>query len=171
MGGGYFCSFLLKFYGLNIPLFLDSTMAMLIFYHTGRVFHEKKYNEANIHIGIIITVLIIYGIMVYWIMPEVNIKDNQFPIYLILMAMIPITALFYLCKIIDSRFLIRCGTASIVIMGLHHPIYDVVMFPLMNRLPLPTYVEPYIMVALLLPILLFVEKLIMKLSPWIMGKF
>lgn len=109
--------------------------------------------------------------MVYWIMPEVNIKDNQFPIYLILMAMIPITALFYLCKIIDSRFLIRCGTASIVIMGLHHPIYDVVMFPLMNRLPLPTYVEPYIMVALLLPILLFVEKLIMKLSPWIMGKF
>lgn len=169
--GGYLCSFLLKYFNINIPLFLDSTMAMLLFYHLGRVFHEKKYNEANIHIAVNVLVLIFYVALVYWVKPEVNIKDNQFPIYLILMSMVPVTALFYFFKNIDSRFLIRCGTASLVIMGLHHPIYDVVMFPLMNRLPLPPSVAPYIMVALLLPVLLLVEKLIMKYCPWIMGKF
>lgn len=56
-------------------------------------------------------------------------------------------------------------------MGLHHLIYDVEMFPVMNRLPLPDSVEPYVMVSLLLPVLLFVEKIIIKYSPWIMGKF
>lgn len=146
-------------------------MAMLLFYHIGRLFHEKKYNDANVPIVVTVLVLVVYSAIVYWVMPEVNIKDNQFPIYLILLSMVPITALFYLCKNIDSRFLIRCGTASLVIMGLHHPIYDVVMFPVMNRLPLPDSAEPYIMVALLLPVLLFVEKIIIKYCPWIMGKF
>lgn len=61
--------------------------------------------------------------------------------------------------------------SGLVIMGLHHPIYDVVMFPVMNRLPLPDSVEPYVMVSLLLPILLFVERLLMKYCPWTMGKF
>lgn len=169
--GGYFCSFLLRNHNINIPLFLDSVLSMLLFYHLGRVFHERRYNETDVNTMVLAIMLIAYSALVYWIQPEVNIKDNLFPIYLVVMSMVPIVALFFLCKKINSKFLMRCGAASLVIMGLHHPIYDVALFPLMNRLPLPTSAEPYIMVAILLPILLVVEKLIMKYCPWIMGKF
>ena len=56
-------------------------------------------------------------------------------------------------------------------MGLHHPIYDVVMFPIMNRLPLPYVCEIILMVGLTLLIVLLADKILNKYTPFLLGKF
>ena len=75
-----------------------------------------------------------------------------------------------MCKNIKGSFLAQCGVASLAIMGLHHPLYDVLMFPLMNRMHLPMPVERIIMVGITLVITLAMYRLMSTYTPLLLGK-
>lgn len=169
--GGYFAAFVLNQKGINIPFFVDSAISMLLFYHTGHYCCAKGFMEKRLSSWICIGLLFLYVGFVWQIEPKVNIKDNVFPIYLIFLSMVAIISLYQLCCKIKSSFFAYCGVASLVIMGLHHPIYDLAMFPLMNRLNLSLFVESTIMVTVTLAITLGIYKLMVKYTPYLIGKF
>lgn len=167
--GGYFVAFYLSLHHINIPFFIDSAMAMLLFYHVGYLFKNNKLSEQR-PIWISAVLLIAYAVFVWLVHPYVSVKDNIYPIYLIVLSVIPIYALYQLSCRVRSKFLILCGVESLTIMGLHHPIYDTIMFPLMNRLPLPYVVEIASMVIITLFITLVLNKCIMRYAPFLLGK-
>lgn len=90
----------------------------------------KSYNQYGKY-----GVFVAYILFVWMVVPLVNIKENLYPIYLPVLSIIPIWALYQMCCRINSIFISHCGVVSLSIMGLHHPIYDVVMAPIFNRLP------------------------------------
>lgn len=169
--GVYFLSFVLKYCNINIPFFIDSALTMLLFFHLGRVFHEQEWCKKQQPIWISIGLMIAYALFVWVIVPQVNIKENLFPIYLLILSIIPIWALYQICCTINSIFLSHCGVVSLTIMGLHHPIYDVVMAPIFNRVVFPQSIEMVLTVVLTLIIVLIIDKLIMKYVPYLLGKY
>lgn len=169
--GWYFLSFALKCCNINIPFFIDSALAMLLFFHLGRVFHEQEWYKYQQPMWINIGLMIAYVLFVWLVAPLVNIKENQFPIYLLVLSIIPIWVLYQICCTINSPFLSYCGAVSLTIMGLHHPIYDVVMSPIFNRVAFPQSIEIVLMVVLTLIIVLIIDTLIMKYARYFLGKF
>lgn len=144
-------------------------MAMLLFYHIGYLFKNNELSEQR-PIWISAVLLIVYAVFVWLVHPHVSVKDNVYPIYLIVLSIIPIYALYQLSCRVNSKFLILCGVESLTIMGLHHPIYDTIMLPLMNRLPLPYPFEIALMVIITLFITLLLSKYIMRYAPFLLGK-
>lgn len=167
---GYVAAFLLNHFEINVPFFVDSSLAMLLFYHVGYLFKTWNLHDSKQPIWLSIMTLLVYSLFIYFVKPEVNIKENVFPVYLILLSLVPIYALYQLSCRLNNKFLLSCGLASLTIMGFHHPIYDVVMFPLMNRLPLLPEIEMGLMVVLTLMITLIIHKLLLKVSPFLIGK-
>ena len=100
-----------------------------------------------------------------------NIKGNLFPIYLLVLSIIPIWGLYQICCTINSSFLLCCGAVSLTIMGFHHPIYDVIMAPIFNRVAFPQSIKIILTVVLTLIIVLIIDKLINKYAPYLLGKF
>ncbi len=168
--GGYFIAYYLKQYNINIPFFVDSAMAMLIFFHVGYLFKKHSLHEKQ-PIWVSITLLLIYAIFVWSVHPYVNIKDNVFPLYLVALSVVPTYALYQLCCRINSKILILCGIESLSIMGFHHPIYDTIMYPLMSRLSLPLVGKCFFMVLFTLVIVLVLNRIISKYTPFLLGKF
>lgn len=165
----YICSYLMQLNGINLPFFIDSAMSMLLFYHLGVLL--KKTITVKVPIFLPIALLLLYLSIVYFWKPLVNIKYNIFPIYLIILASMPIYSLSQICLRFDSKILVYFGLSSMAIMGLHHPIYDVLMFPLINKTALPQIVEIIMMILFTLIICLFGYKIIMKFFPFLLGKF
>lgn len=168
---GYLLAFILRQLDINIPFFIDSAMAMLLFFHIGKVFHDNELYLKKYPFWLNISLIMLYIIFIWHVAPIVNIKNNQYPIYLFFLSIVPIWALYQISLYLHSSFLIRCGMASLAIMGLHHPIYDVCMFPIMNRLNFPVCIESLLMVTITLSIILPLEKIISKFTPFILGKF
>lgn len=168
--GGYILAFLLNRNGVNIPLFIDTALGMLLFYHCGKYFMKKGLMDIKISIWFCIILILTYLVLILYIRPEVNLKDNIFPIYIIAVAIVPIYALYHLCRYFNCRFLAYCGMASIAILGLHHPLYDVVMFPIVNRIQLPQFIEVITVVGVSLFITLVMYQLMMKYTPFFLGR-
>lgn len=144
---------------------------MLSFYHIGFVFNRYKIYEQRIPVWESCLLLVLYTLIIAEVEPAVNIKENVFPYYLFILSLVPIYALYQLCCKMQSKFLIMCGVSSLTVMGLHHPIFDVIMFPLMSRLSLPHFCESLLMVLITLIIVLFIDKMINKYVPFLLGKF
>lgn len=169
--GGYMMTYCLGHNNINIPFFIDTAFAMLAFYHIGYLFKSKGYQDYRSPIWANVLLLIVYAVFVWYVHPQVNIRVNIFPIYLVILSMVPIYALYQICCHIKSKFLTLCGVASLTIMGLHGPIYDIVMFPLMRRSPLPQSIEIVLTVVVTLGLTLIAHKLLMKYAPVLLGKF
>lgn len=170
LGGGYFAAFFLMQYGINIPFFIDSALAMIIFYHLGHVLMKNGYMNRRKTLWLSFLSLAFYVVVVWYVQPQVNIKYNLFPIYHVLLALVVIFGLYQICCYINSKFLAYCGTASLVIMGIHHPIYDVGIIPVLNKLALPDFIEYIIMVTASLLISLVLYQIMIKYTPQLLGK-
>lgn len=156
---------------IDIPFFIDSSMAMLIFYHLGKCFNKYKIYEKRLSVGISILILLLYSFFIAYVQPSVNIKDNIFPYYLPLLSIAPIISLYQISCRIKSKCLMLCGASSLTIMGLHHPVFDVAMFPIVNRLPLPHACQVVLMVGTTLLMVLLIDKILNKYTPFLLGKF
>ena len=171
MLGGYFFSFILQYNNINFPFFIDSALTMLLFFHIGKIFNSQEYYKKKLPMWGAIGLVIVYALFVWLAAPLVNIKENCFPIYLPVLSIIPIWALYQICCRMKSVFLLHCGVVSLTIMGLHHPIYEVVMAPIFNRIIFPYSIEVMLTVVLTLIIVLIINKIIMKYAPCLLGKF
>lgn len=168
-GGGYLLAFVLQKKGINIPFFIDSALGMLLFYHFGFLFNKKGFANKRIPFWLSMSLLIVYSIFIWLVNPMVDIKENVFPIFLIVLSMVPIYALYQICCTFKSRFLSYCGMASLVIMGMHHPLFDLEL-PLLRMLHLPVFVEIIIVLGFTLFFTLLFYQLIIKYLPFLLGK-
>lgn len=166
---GYVVAYILKLHDMNLPFFLDSAISMLLLYHCGHLFNIYGLIKRKFPLSVSVLVLVFYVVLVWLIEPQVNIKDNLYPIYLFVLSLTPIYALYQICCRIKNGFLAYCGMASLAIMGLHHPICDF-EFPLMNLIHLPLLVERIIMVVITLAITLAIYKFMMVYAPFLLGK-
>lgn len=164
----YSISYTLKRNEINFPFFIDSAMSMLIFYHIGFLF--RRVMHVKISVWYSLGLLLLYTFIVWKYNPHVDIKDNTYPIYIVLLSLMPVYALYQIFFRVHSRFICFLGFASLVIMGLHHPIYDVVMFPLINRLQFPQFIEITIVIILTLILCAISYYLLMRYTPFLLGK-
>ena len=167
MGGEI--GWLLGRYKVEVPFFVDTALSMLIFYHVGVLFRTSEADKRLYGKWLPILLLTMYILFVVIIHPHVNIKNNEFPFYLLMLSIIPTYALYQICCWLHSDLLADLGKYSLIIMGLHHPIYDVVMYPLMSKVHLPYIFVSLLMIVLTLPIILLVRKILLKFAPCLIG--
>lgn len=160
---------------VELPFFIDTAMAMFFFYEIGRIFHAREWNLRQAHWAIPLIVVSLYSVFIHTVLPAVDIKHNDYQIYLPLMALPVIWAFYQLSKIIETEAgpimkntLSHLGRSSLVLFGLHQPLW-IVMFPMASRFPY-TWLQPIFMVLPTIPMLLFTEKIVFRYSPILLGK-
>lgn len=148
---------------------------MFIFYEIGRIFHIKGWYKKHVHYCLPWLVIAVYSAFIHTMLPEVDIKHNEYPLYLPLMSVPLIWALYQLSKIIEmyatSKFrngFSHLGRSSLVLFGLHQPLW-ILLFPLVSHIQF-AWLRPFVMVILTIPILLYVEKMITRYCPILLGK-
>lgn len=128
--GGYFVAYLLRVNDIHVPFFIDTALGVMFFFWLGRVFMQSKWAGLKPNLYFATLVLVLYTILVAYLHPDVNIRDNQYPWYLCLTAPVPVLALYYLSVRLsqfDNRiiqWMKVCGVSSLFLFALHGPIYE-----------------------------------------------
>lgn len=176
----YILGYIIQMSGLNIPFFIDTAFSVVLFYSFGEFFHKKGYDKKVVPwwcgvIGILASMSVCYILH-----PNVELKDNRYPIYLILLSIITIISLYYLCKASVEwnlnrdtyflGFLEKCGISSLAILGFHNPIIWIFGHYL-QIIPAPPIVLLLFLVFITVVVILCIEKIIYKTAPFLLGKF
>lgn len=160
---------------IKLPFFIDSAMAMFFFYEVGRIFHINGWNQRRVHWSVPLVIIGLYSTYIHISLPVVDIKHNDYPFYLPLIACPIIWALYHVSKLIDANAasfikdqLSHFGRSSLVLFGLHQTLW-IVMFPISSHISYK-WMHPFFMVIPTIPILLYTEKIIFNYCPIVLGK-
>lgn len=173
--GGYFVALMLRENGIHLPFFIDSAFGMLFFYTVGYRFIHSKYNQMKCNTYILLLLFCLYLALISFISPKVNVRDNMYPWFLCISALIPIFILFYLSANIFRtelwifKIIRKCGVKSLFIFALHGPILEV-LFPVMNHVNIGSCAQTLILVLTIIPMCIGAERMIMKYTPFLVGK-
>ena len=127
---------------IEIPFFIDTAMASLIYYGVGRWFKETNLFEKKVSWKYAFGVFAIYCLIIVAFHPKVELKSNIYPWYLIFISMGAIYAIYQFSlrfSVKDNsivRFICRCGNASLSLLGLHIPLW-LFVYPVCLALHLP----------------------------------
>lgn len=176
----YCVGFILQRLELNLPFFIDTSLSVLLFYVLGEIFHSKGYDKKMIPwwlgcVGVVLCISV--SILLH---PYVELKLNIYPFYLALLSLIMILSIYYICKsMIEYKngkrlyvfsFLEKAGISSLTILGLHNPIIWIFGHYL-QIIPAPSIVILFIEVLLTITVIIYIEKLIYKYLPFLLGRF
>lgn len=165
--------------GINIPFFIDTAFSAVLFYAIGELFHKKGYDNKIIPwwwgvIGLLMSLSVCYLLH-----PYVELKDNKYPYYLFILSIVIITSLYFICKDLVERnekrksyvlgFLKRCGVSSLSILGFHNPIIWLFGHYL-QIIPAPKIVVLCFLVFITVIAVFYIEKVINKVAPFLLGK-
>ena len=131
--------------------------------------------QMKLGLFLMFVILIVYAIFACYISPDVNVRDNVYPWYICLSATIPILSLYYLSYNISKynnklvKFIELCGQKSLFIFALHGPILEM-LFPVMTHLNIGNFAKTTILLFITIPICLWAERVIMRYSPFLVGK-
>ena len=173
--GGYFVAFILRNNDIHLPFFIDSAFGMLFFYAVGYRFIHSKYHQMRCNTYILLLLLCLYLVLISFISPKVNVRDNMYPWFLCVSALVPIFLLFYLSANIFRadlwifKIIRKSGVKSLFIFALHGPILEV-LFPIMGHINIGNYAQTIILVLIIIPICLWAERMITKYTPFLVGK-
>lgn len=168
---------------INIPLFIDTSLSVVIFYSMGEVFHAKGLDDVRVSWWLILIAFAICIIACWFLRPSVELKDNHYPLYLILISPIMISSLYFLSKGLSRfpdnmavSFLNRAGVGSLCILGFHNQFFWIIGH-FLNRI-LASFTSTFLEVLLVASMVLFtvliilqIEKLIDRFAPFLLGKF
>ena len=176
LAGGYVLSQVLAYQHIRLPFFIDTAFGLTIFYAAGFYYKNSNFADMKVKCYIPFAILLAYIVCMLYISPFVNTRDNDYPWYLCILAMIPIISLYYLSGALSNHtssvlgFMKRCGRSSLFIFALHGPIFEV-MFPLMNKLNAPDIIQTIVLLIVAIPLCQFSERIINKYAPFLIGKF
>jgi fucose 4-O-acetylase-like acetyltransferase len=165
--------------GINIPFFIDTAFSTILFYALGEYFHKKGYDDKTTPwwwgvIGVLVSLSVCYIFN-----PHVELKDNKYPFYLVLLSIVIITSLYFICKaLVDLNekrksyvlgFLEKCGVSSLSILGFHNPI---IWFfgHYLQIISAPKIVVLCFLVFITVIAIFYIEKVINKVAPFLLGK-
>lgn len=159
---------------LVIPLFIDTAISSLIFYHLGHVLYNSKALRQPYNPLISIATLTLLSIIILRLNVHVEMKDNIFPLYMILLALPMIWSCYQLSlslakSTIIANLLTTCGNSSLTIFGLHRTLW-LFLVPIVNLFSVPLITNQIILVALSLPILIITDKIITRYIPFMYGR-
>lgn len=161
--------------GVHLPFFIDTAFVMLFFYIVGNTFIHSKYSKERFNTYILLLFLCLYIGLISIVSPEVNTRDNVYPWYLCITALVPTFLLYYLSANIYSRdlwilkFFRTCGVKSLFIFSLHGPILEM-LFPVMTHLNIGNFAKTTKLLFITISICLWAERVIMRYSPFLVGK-
>lgn len=173
--GGYLAAIVLRECGIHLPLFIDTAFGMMFFYTAGYTFIYSKYSKERFNTYVLLLFLCLYLGFIGIVSPEVNTRDNVYPWYLCITALVPTFLLYYLSANIYSRdlwilkFIRTCGVKSLFIFALHGPVLEI-LFPVMSHLNIGNFAKTTILLFITIPICLWAERVIMRYTPFLVGK-
>lgn len=158
-----------------MPFFIDTTLGVMLFFWMGNLFMQSKWSRMKPNPYLILFSLALYFILISYLKPSVNTRDNLFPWYLCLTAPVSILALYYLSDWF-SHYDIRlvqwikvCGISSLFIFALHGPIYEF-GFIICGRLELEEGAQVLVLFSLSIPICLYIERMVLRYISCVVGK-
>ena len=161
---------------LVIPLFIDTAISSLIFYHLGHVLYNSKALRQQRHPLISLATLTLLTILILQLNVHVEMKYNEFPLYMILLALPMIWSCYQLSLRLStshrpllSNLLTTCGNSSLTIFGLHQALWLILM-PAINKLNISPTTSSILLVIFTLPLLIICDKLINRYLPNLYGK-
>lgn len=174
----YIVSLVLQQYKIHLPFFIDSSLGMISFYSIGFYLHHffvlKQMTVTNkITIGALL-LFVCYVCVIILVKPYINVRDNEYPCFLVISALIPILSLYILSKKISESCSIFtgiikiCGVNSLFLFALHGPIYEI-LFPIVNKVGLGNLSIIFVMLVITIPTCLMAAKLLLKYTPFLVG--
>lgn len=121
--------------------------------------------------------LIVYSGIILYLSPTVMVYRCEWPIYIIFISILPILSLYFLClkfSKIDNKFVSfieSCGLSSLVLLGLHNPIWQLTVYPLDVILGISdsSLLSICLRMITAIPISLFLAKWLMRKAPYLIG--
>ena len=173
--GGYLAAIVLRECGIHLPFFIDTAFGMMFFYTVGYTFIYSKYSKERFNTYVLLLFLCLYFGLISIVSPEVNTRDNVYPWYLCITALVPTLLLYYLSANIYCRdlwilkFIRKCGVKSLFVFALHGPVLEI-LFPFMSHLNIGNFTKTTILLFITIPICLWAERVIMRYTPFLVGK-
>ncbi len=175
----YAIAYLLGSKDIELPFFIDSTLGLVIFYALGHMIAKSKaikifqFNTKS-NMRTFVTMVLcggIFALSVSILHPETDWKYNTFEWYNVLLSMFGIIFILCVSHLINhflsdktKRTFAYLGTSSLVIMGLHHPLYDFYGIPFLNMLGVPKQMWFILMLLVIMPITLLVGNKILYID-------
>lgn len=162
---------------MNIPLFLDTSVSVMLFYHIGAslksVSTDVRHGVEKFA-GVFLFLLFLLSVL---LQPDIDFKNNTFPIWCPLLSFPIIVALYYTVKWCIGQpllfpvksFLIKCGTYSICILGFHRLFQDVfyIIFDKMSYSN--ATVQTVVFFIISIPLILILSEVLEKYVPFLIG--
>ena len=173
--GGYLAAIVLRECGIHLPFFIDTAFGMMFFYTVGYTFIYSKYSKERFNTYVLLLFLCLYFGLISIVCPEVNTRDNVYPWYLCITALVPTLLLYYLSANIYWRdlwilkFIRKCGVKSLFVFALHGPVLEI-LFAFMSHLNIGNFAKTTILLFITIPICLWAERMIMRYIPFLVGK-
>lgn len=176
----FICGNCLHYFNVDLPFFIDTTLSVIVFYAAGDLFKKKGFENCIIPKWIIpIVIFVCFGIC-YFLRPDVEIKLNIYPCYLILVTLPMILALYYSSLFLSKfqgvflvKFLQKAGVSSLCILGLHNQVFYLIG-PHLFSIHTPPHAGILLIIILCIIticLVFIIEKFINKYLPFLLGKF
>lgn len=176
----YIVGFALQKTGVNLPLFIDSALTTVIFFSLGELYHKKGWDNQKMVWWTLLVIFVSCVGICYLFHPMVELKDNQFPLYMILISIAMIVFIYYISlwlskypHSLTGRFFEKAGVSSLCILGLHNQLFYLIGPHLIVFLPPQhTGIIKILILCFITVLMVFViEKLINRFAPFLLGKF
>ncbi|MGN0222519.1 MAG: hypothetical protein ACI4AM_00685 [Muribaculaceae bacterium] len=158
------------------PLFLDTAISSLIFYHLGHILFNSEHLRKPYNPLIAIATLTLLTFAILHLNVRVEMKDNIFPLYMILLALPMIYSCYQLSLSLTkiklpciAHLLATCGKSSLTIFGLHQALW-LLLFPAVNNLSISPITSSVVLVIITLIILVICDTMINSQLAFIYGK-
>lgn len=175
----YFMGCALQVLNVNLPFFVDTAFSVLLLYALGDCFHNKGYDSKAVpwYLSLMGVLVCVWACHLFH--PIVELKINKYPIYLVLLSVVTIVSFYYICKYLFDHFenkksyvlgfLEKSGASSLSILGFHNPIIWI-FGHYIRLIPAPSIVVLIFTVFTTVIVIFYLEKIIYKLAPFLLGK-
>lgn len=164
---------------IDFPYFLDTVCSILIYFHLGYLFKESGLYKKLISLKITFTALLLLFVGVVFLQPVVDLKYNIFPIYYVFLSSMIVFFMYQTIKSIATKYapeqnrvvywLAKLGNDSLIIFGLHRPIYEC-CYVLQSRLNMNMTLFNIVMVFAAILISELLSIYLYKYVPYLVGK-
>lgn len=161
---------------VDIPLFLDTSLSCVIYYHIGYLFFSSGFYKIVIKKWLPVIAIVLISASIIYLRPEVNLSRNVYPWYLPIISLGYILFLYNLIKrllYISPAFLvailIRLGKDSLFLLGFHRFFFIIFefLFPVYG---LTGLLSCFAKIVLVFPLLYIIKHTIDHYFPYFVGK-
>ena len=168
------CLYILGCY-IELPCFIDTALSVLIYYDIGHRFHADGHDTKKIKIPYVLLMILFFVLMVQLFHPDVDLKSNRYPIYQIFLFVLAVWPLYQICQWAKQfnlwivKFVAKCGEASISLLGLHRPLWLLVV-PVCHNLHLHEWLFVTVQMLIAVLIIPFIHTVISRYAPVLIGR-